>query len=58
MQALQNFFNQLLVNIEIYYDTANTGVSTLTLGKTLALIGASIGMALLVSLVYLLVNRK
>ena len=58
MQALENFFNQLLVNIQIYYDTATTGVSTLTLGKTLALIGASIGMSLLVTLVYLLVNRK
>ena len=58
MQALENFFNQLLVNIQIYYDTATTGVSTLTLGKTLALIGSSIGMSLLVTLVYLLVNRK
>lgn len=58
MQALQNFFNQLLVNIEIYYDTASTGISTLTLGKTLALIGASIGMCLLVTLVYILANRK
>ena len=57
MQALQNFFNQLLVNIEIYYDTASTGISTLTLGKTLALIGASIGMCLLVSLVYIFANR-
>ena len=44
MQALENFFNQLLVNIQIYYDTATTGVSTLTLGKTLALIGSSIGL--------------
>lgn len=58
MQFLENLFNQLLVNIEIYYDTANTGVSTLTLGKTLALIGASIGMCLLVTLVYILTNRK
>ena len=58
MQALQNFFNQLLVNIEIYYDTASTGISTLTLGKTLALIGASIGMCLLVTLVYIFANRK
>ena len=58
MQALENFFNQLLVNIQIYYDTATTGVSTLTLGKTLALVGSSIGMSLLVTLVYLLVNRK
>lgn len=58
MQALENFFNQLLVNIQIYYDTATTGVSTLTLGKTLALIGSSIGLSLLVTLVYLFVNRK
>ena len=58
MQALENFFNQLLVNIQIYYDTATTGVSTLTLGKTLALIGSSIGLSFLVTLVYLFVNRK
>lgn len=58
MQAIQNMLNQLLISIEIYHDTANTGISTLTFGKTLALIGASIGMCLLVTLIYVLTNRK
>ena len=58
MQAIQNMLNQLLLSIEIYHDTANTGISTLTLGKTLALIGASIGLCLLVTFVYFLTNRK
>ena len=55
---LNNFLPFKLINLEFYEDTANTGISTLTLGKTLLLIGACIGMCLLVSLIYLMVNRK
>ena len=58
MQNIENFLPFKLFNIEIYYDTANTGMSLLTLGKTLMLIGASLGLCLLVTLVYLFVNRK
>ena len=58
MQNIENFLPFKLFNIEIYYDTANTGISLLTLGKTLTLIGASLGLCLLVTLVYLFVNRK
>ena len=58
MQYIENFFNQMLLNIDIYYDTANTGISLLTLGKTLTLIGASLGLCFLVTLVYILINRK
>ena len=58
MQYIKNFFDQTLVNIEIYQDAANTGKSTLSFGKTLALIGASLGLCLLVTLVYILINRK
>ena len=55
---LNNFLPFKLINLEFYEDTANTGISTLTLGKTLLLIGACIGMCLLISLIYLMVNRK
>ena len=58
MKQLENFLPFKLINLNFYEDTANTGISTLTLGKTLLLIGACIGMCLLVTLIYLFINRK
>lgn len=58
MFNVEEFLNFELFNVTIYNEIPATGVSTLNFGKTLILIGASIGLCLLVTLLYLFVNRK